>query len=299
MAPGLRFRRWLKRATATAVVLVILWLASACLVAYKFTRRPHPLVAEPPPAVTWAAIEPVRFRTDDGLDLGAWYMPRRADGPSIVLLHGFRETRKESLPLAELLMHEGCSVLAASMRAHGDSEGDYNDVGYSARHDVAAAVAWLEKRRPGKPVYVQGTSMGAAAAIYAAEELQARVSGYILECPYSDIRSAVGHRTSVYLPWPLDRVAYAGLTLVGPIFMPDLDRMSPVDRAASIPATIPVLVMAGGRDDRALPDEVEAVYDRVASHGRLIVLPEARHGRFVTQGGEIYRAAVLEFLHLE
>jgi len=57
--------------------------------------------------------------------------------------------------------------------------------------------------------------------------------------------------------------------------------------------------MAGGRDDRALPDEVEAVYNRIASHGRLIVLPEARHGRFVTQGGEIYRAAVLEFLHLE
>jgi pimeloyl-ACP methyl ester carboxylesterase len=274
----------------------MLWLASSLAVAYKLTRRPHSLAPEPPPAVAWATIEPVRLNTDDGLELGAWYMPGRPDGPSFVLLHGFRSRRDESLPLAETLANEGCSVLAVTMRAHGDSEGNYNDVGYSARHDVAAAVAWLEQRRPGKPVFVQGTSMGAAAAIYAAAELQTRVRGYILECPFDDIRSAVRNRVSGHLPWPLDSVAYAGLRLVGPIFLPDLDRMAPVNYVAAIPETVPVLVMTGGRDRRARPAEVRAVYERIASHARLVVFPEADHGHLAEQCGAAYRAAVIDFL---
>lgn len=138
--------------------------------------------------------------------------------------------------------------------------------------------------------------MGAAAAIYAAEELQTRVRGYILECPYRDIRSAVRTRTSAYLPWPLDFVAYSGLNLVGPIFMPDINRMSPLNQVTAIPATVPVLVFAGGRDNRALPDDVKAIYGRIASHARLLLFPSAGHGQFVTQGGETYRAAVVELL---
>jgi alpha-beta hydrolase superfamily lysophospholipase len=279
-----------------AVALFVGWLASSFFVAYKMTRRPHPLAAEPPPAVTWATIEPVRLHTCDGLELGAWYMPGRDDGPSVLVLHGHRSDRGECLQLAEMLVGEGCSVLAISLRAHGDSTGDYNDVGYSARHDVVAAVAWLEQRRPGSPVFVQGTSMGAAAAIYAAAELQTRVHGYILECPYRDIRSAVRTRTSAYLPRPLDCVAYAGLNLVGPIFLPELDRMSPLNAVTSIPATVPVLVLAGGRDNRALPDDVKAIYERISSHARLLMYPNAVHGQFVSQGGETYRAAVVEML---
>jgi pimeloyl-ACP methyl ester carboxylesterase len=287
------------RGTIVATTLFVVWLASSLFVAYKLTRRPHPLMAEPPPAVTWAAIESVRLQSSDALDLGAWYMPGRADGPSVVVLHGFRGSRPETLPLDEMLLREGCSVLAISMRAHGDSAGDYNDVGYSARHDVVAAVSWLEHRRPGKPIFVQGTSMGAAAAIFAGEELQSRVSGYILECPYRDIRSAVRARTALFLPWPLDFAAYAGLNLVGKIFMPDIERMSPIDHVAEIPASVPVLVVTGGRDNRALPDDVRAIYERISSHARLLMFPDAVHGYFVTQGGETYRAAVVEFLRLK
>jgi alpha-beta hydrolase superfamily lysophospholipase len=293
---GPRLRRWLKRTATAAVVLVLIWLAVSFGVAYKLTRRPHAPFAEPPPSVAWATIEPVRLRTSDGLELGAWYMPGRPDSPSAVLMHGYRSRRSESMPLAAILVKEGYGVLAVTLRAHGDSEGDYTDVGYSSWRDVVAAVAWLETRRPGKPILVQGTSMGAAAAIYAADELQMRVSAYILECPFDDIRSAIRHRISSHLPWPLDNVAYAGLRLFAPIFLPDLDRMAPVKLVAAIPATVPVLVMAGGRDQRARPAEVRAVHERIAGHARLVVFPEADHGHLSEQCGEAYRAAVLEFI---
>jgi pimeloyl-ACP methyl ester carboxylesterase len=59
---------------------------------------------------------------------------------------------------------------------------------------------------------------------------------------------------------------------------------------------VPLLIMAGGRDIRALPEEVESIYQRAASHARFIVFPEASHGQFCVQGGEAYRKAVLAFL---
>jgi alpha-beta hydrolase superfamily lysophospholipase len=213
-----------------------------------------------------------------------------------VLLHSYRSRRIESMPTAEILVGEGYSVLAVTQRAHGDSEGDYTDVGYSARHDVVVAVEWLEARRPGKPILVQGTSMGAAAAIYAAKDLQTRVSGYIFECPFDDIRSAVRNRLSGQLPWPLDVTAYAGLNLFAPIFLPNMDRMKPVEHVAAIPESVPVLVLSGGRDRRARPEEVRAIYDRIASHAKLVVFPEADHGHLAEQCGEPYRAAVIDFV---
>jgi alpha-beta hydrolase superfamily lysophospholipase len=278
------------------VVLLVAWLAVSAAVAYKLTRRPRAPFVESTFQFSWAALESLRLRTSDGLEIGAWFLAGRDEGPSVILLHGYGGCRKDSISLAKMLAQEGCSILVITLRAHGDSDGIVNDVGYSARHDVVAAVACLEQRRPGQPIFVQGTSLGAAAAIYAGGELQTRVAGYVLECPFRDIRSAVRNRTSAFLPFPLDDIAYAGLNVVGPIFLPEMERMAPVDRVTEIPASVPLLIMAGGRDNRARPEEVEAIYRRVASHAQFVLFPEASHGQFCVQGGDTYRKAVLGFL---
>lgn len=273
--PKVRFT--IRRATVVAAALLSLWLISSLAAAYLLTRRSRSPFAEPPPVVAWGKIEPVRLTAEDGLGIGAWFVPGPADGPSVLLLHGNGGHRGSCLPLAEVLARGGCSVLALSLRAHGDSDGDRNDFGYGARRDVAAGVAFLERRRPGRPIVVQGTSLGAAAAIYAAGDLGGRVRGYVLESPYRDIYSAVRNRTAAYLPVPLDLVAYGGLVAVSPLLLPEAGRMSPLDRIADIPASTPILLLAGGRDDRARPDDVRTLHRRVAAHALMLVFDGARH----------------------
>ena len=140
-------RRWLKRSLVTACALLLAWLAVLAAAAYKLTRRPHAPFAEPAPSVAWAAIEPLRLRACDDVEIGAWFLPGSDEGPSVLLLHGYGRCRRDSLGLAEMLVHEGLQCVGNHAAAHGDSGGDANDIGYSARHYVAAAVDYLEQRK--------------------------------------------------------------------------------------------------------------------------------------------------------
>src|SRR5262249_1186860 len=193
------------------------------------------------------------------------------------------------------LASHGLAALLVTFRAHGDSTGDYHDIGWGARQDVWAAVDYLEKRRPGCPIIVSGVSMGAAAALFASGQLGHRVCGYIVESPYQDLKIAVWNRTDNALPPILSHVAYAGLRAVAPVFVPHLDRISPLAAASGIPGDVPVLILAGEADRLARVDEVRAIFRAVESHGKLVCFPRAGHGNLYNADRDLYERTVLEF----
>lgn len=233
---GFLRRRW-RRCAVGLLLLVILWLSVSGVIAFRLTRRPRPRFEEPVPTVAWGPIEGHRLRTRDGQEIGTWFVEGEADAPAVILLHGNKGSRWNSLKRAEFLRPRGYSVLMVSLRAHGDSTGDYHDIGYSARHDVVAAVEFLERRRPGKPVIILGVSMGSAAAIFASAELGSRVRGYIFESPYQDLKVAVWNRTTTYLPPVFAQAAYFGLRTVGPFLSPSLTTSHRSGRSAASPRT--------------------------------------------------------------
>lgn len=289
-------RRWLKRGLLLSTATLVLWLVVSFLVAYRLTRRPHPRFEEPAPTAGWGEFEPYRITTRDGEKLGAWLVRGEPDALSVLLLHGHGGSRRSGLARAESLASHGYSVLMVSIRAHGDSTGDFDDGGYSARHDVVAAVEFLERQRPGKPVAILGSSMGSAAAAFASRELGHRVRGYVLECLYMDLKSAVWNRIENTLPPILDWVAYQGLLTVAPLMIPDLEQISPLSAIEGVPEDVPILILAGGQDRRARPLEARAVHDRVKSHARLSIYKNAAHLQLLTSEPERYEREILDFL---
>jgi dipeptidyl aminopeptidase/acylaminoacyl peptidase len=120
------------------------WLLVSSAVAYRLTRRHDARLDEPTPSLAWGHLENHRIATRDGQELGAWFVAGSDEAPGVLVLHGHKGRRWNSLSRAELLAARGFAVLMISLRAHGDSTGDFDDVGFGARHDVLAAVEFLE-----------------------------------------------------------------------------------------------------------------------------------------------------------
>jgi pimeloyl-ACP methyl ester carboxylesterase len=232
----------------------------------------------------------------DGHELGGWFAAGEPGRPVVVLLHGNGGTRTGCLPQAEFLAGHGYPVLLVTLRAHGDSTGERNDFGLGARADVVAAVDWLGANHPGRPVVLWGRSLGSAAALFAAAELGGRARGYVLECPYRDLRTAVRNRTRSALPPVVVWVAYAGLSVTAPLVLPDADQISPLVAAAGVPPGTPVLVLAGGADRRATPADARAIADRLGPAAELVVIDGADHLDLEPAAPDRYHAAVLGLL---
>lgn len=299
MTPLGRKRTWRKRMKwlfALGALAVALWLVASYAAAYRLTRRVGPPQAEPAPDLTWGRIAPFRLTTADGQELGAWFIDGQPDRPLVLFLHGNGGRRSACLAEAELAASTGSPVLLVSFRAHGDSTGAVNDFGYSGRLDVIAAVEWLRERYPGRPIVIWGQSLGAAAALFAAAELGDRVRGYILECPYQDIRTATRNRTRMHLPPVLEYVTYAGFSVVAPSVLPNVDEVSPLRAAAQVPPSARVLVLAGSADHRARPAEAAAIANAIGERAELVVIEGGDHLRLSAADPEKYRKAITGLL---
>lgn len=289
-----------RRRCASAALLTMLllagWASSSFYVAYRLTHRAKPAFAEPVPETAWANWKPVQLTTKDGYLIGAWHTQGEATKPVMLLLHGNGAARGATLPLAKQLAPAGYSLLAISLRAHGDSSGETNDFGRSAAADVVAAVEYLEQTQPGVPIVIRGSSLGAAAAIFAAPSLKTRVAGYVLECPYTDIYTAVRNRTRNNLPPVVDQMAYAGLVLMAPFVLENPEGISPLSHAQKFPAQVPVLIMAGGRDRHATLAEAKALQQAIGPTCQLTLIKEGQHGKLQACDPQGYESCLLSFL---
>ena len=216
--------------------------------------------------------------------------------PTVLLLHGNNRSRKDCLPQAEFLLEEGFSVLLISQRAHGDSTGEINDIGYSARHDVIAAVKYLEEKRPNRPIAIWGISLGSASALFAAPQVGTQVKGYILESPYRDLKTAVNHRMNLFLPPVLNTAAFKGLMFVAPMMLPHYEEIAPINAAKLVPRDVRVLVLAGEKDDRTPVCDVQEITDQLGSRAKLCTMPGAGHCKLLTTDRKTYRNWTTQFL---
>jgi alpha-beta hydrolase superfamily lysophospholipase len=290
-------RRTLKSLAVLILLGLILWLAASAWVAWRLTRRGSGPFAEPAPVIAGKFAESVRLTTCDNQQIGGWLTRGDGDKPCVLLLHGMNASRGQMLGVMQWLGESRFTVLAITLRAHGDSTGEVNDIGWSAQHDVVVAVGFLRKNFPHRPVFIVGRSMGAATAIFAAEELKTDVAGYFLEQPYKDLGSAVWNRLQNHLPPVLDWVAYRGMRLWSPVFLPvSPDEISPYDHVAAIPPSVPVVILAGSADRHAYLDEVKAVAGRVRSGAKLVIFEGAKHEDLDRRDRQLYWNSLMGLL---
>lgn len=290
-------RKWTKRIGVALLLAFVGWLASSFAVLHRLRSREKPRFTEHPPAKWNGRCETLSLRSGDGEELGAWFVDAARDSaPSILLLHGRGGSRSSRVGAAEVFLDAGCSVLLVTLRAHGDSSGEREDFGWSARRDVIAAVDWLEARRPGSRVVVCGASLGGAAAIFAGAELGERVDAYVFECVYADLDSAARRRFEMQLPSPLDAIAHVGLRTAAHFAWPEWRRIAPREHIASLHHDARVLILAGADDRHAPLEDARTLLAPISDRAQLIVIENAEHDRLLHANPAAYTSAIRGFL---
>lgn len=156
--------------------------------------------ASPLPAqyTVYPGAEPGQLKTADGLTLfSQWWKPKAEEPRAVViLLHGTAAHTGVYAPWAQYLTSQGYAMFAFDLRGWGQSQGfgrrafvrsheDYVD-------DLAPAFAEVQRRYPGKPIFLQGESLGAAVALQASIRGGFPTQGLILNAPPVYVNFKVG-----------------------------------------------------------------------------------------------------------
>jgi pimeloyl-ACP methyl ester carboxylesterase len=142
-------------------------------VAVPFVGTLHPLHTVPKrtPAAFGLDFEHVRFTASDGVRLAGWLIPYPNARGNVIFCHGHGRNRGHVAGLLPTLHDLRLNVLAFDFRGHGESEGDTCTFGCKEVRDLTAAVNYLERRYPGKPLFLVGISLGAAVCLQALPDL--------------------------------------------------------------------------------------------------------------------------------
>lgn len=163
--------------------------------------------ASPLPAqyMVYPGAEPGLLKTDDGLTLySQWWKPRQEEPRAVViLLHGTAAHIGAYTPWAEYLTGQGYALFAFDMRGWGQSQG-FGRRAFVRSHDeyvddLRLAFAEAERVYPGKPVYLQGESLGAGVALQASIRGGFPIQGLILNVPPVYVNLKVGPRLPDWL----------------------------------------------------------------------------------------------------
>lgn len=206
-----------------------------------------PSGGEPPPAgEVIQDAEDVVLHTDDGLELGGWYVPSSGTGrdAAVLVTNGNAGNRESRAPLAQALAQEGFSVLVFDYRGFGGNEGEPTEPGLTT--DARAGLDVLRERGyESDRILYWGESLGAAVAVnLAVEEPPA---GLFLRSPFSSLADMAGVHYPV-VPKAMLRDDYLVRTTVSDLHLPvsvaigESDTVVPAEQSHAVAEAAPGLV---------------------------------------------------------
>lgn len=253
-----------------AVIGSVIWAGQRRAMYFPFGGTPSP------GGTGLARAEAATLVTEDGLSLGAWFVPAEAPPRfTAIVFNGNAGNRAHRADLALALARQGVAVLLMDYRGFGGNPGAPTEDGLAA--DARAARAYLLTRPdvdPDRIIYF-GESLGTAVATRLAAEHPP--AALILRSPFESM-TRVGQFHYPFLP-------------VGWLLRDRYDAASLIPRVAS-----PVLVIAGDRDAIIPLEHSRRLFEAARDPKRLVVIAGADHNDFALLAGGQMMAAIAAFL---
>jgi len=261
---------------AIGAFLSLLWVAQRRLIYLPF-GGPVPPARE----VGLTSATEVVVPTEDGLELGAWFVePTSSDagGWTLILFNGNAGHRALRAPLAARLAAHGIAVLMLDYRGYGGNPGAPTEAGLA--RDARAARRWVAELPPRAPaprrVAYFGESLGTGVAVALAAEQPP--DALILRSPYTSLADLATHH---YPFLPVRRLLR--------------DRFPSIERIGTL--SCPILIVAAERDSVVPASQARRLFEAAPpATRRWLLLPGTDHNDFEALAGDVVIREVVGFL---
>jgi uncharacterized protein len=250
------------------VVVGMLWWQQRQLIYFPDTS------SVPPAAEVIEGARDVTLHTEDGLELGAWFLPAAPEPGvtdrrmAVLVAPGNGGNRAGRAGLAVELRRLGLAVLLMDYRGYGGNPGSPSEEGL-ARDAVAAVEALENLGYPAERTIYFGESLGSA--VVAALQARRPPAGMVLRSPFTELAD-VG---AWHYPWL-------------PVRLVLRDRFPVLVHLVA--SEVPVTVVYGDRDSIVPPELSVRVADEAPTLAERVVIPGADHNDPVMSGPQVARA---------
>lgn len=232
---------------------------------------------------------------NDGLHLhGEYYEFSPTAKRAVIIVPGRTEACRYCCHFAEPYRLLGYNVLTIDNRAHGLSDGRYNEVGFGESRDLIKWGEYLHTECGVEEIILHGICIGACSALFALtnddcpDYITAMTADGIYRSFYESFRCHLRHHKVPVFP-VLQEVTF----LLRHIARAEVKNDGPAFRIGKLQK--PILFLHSREDHYSLPDAAQSIYDACRAAKELVWFDHGEHSMLRITDPDRYDAAIRAF----
>ena len=235
----------------------------------------------------------VQLTTHGGIKLEAWYIKADSAKGTVILFHGLNSNKGNVLLEAFTFNSLGYNTMLVDTRAHGNSEGIANTIGYKESEEVKLAYDHVLKRGE-RNIVLWGMSLGAVMIAKAIWQYDIQPQKIILEMPFDRLQDHIRARARIS-GFPGEPFGFF-VTLWTGVEQGYWGYAHKTSRYLK-KVNCPVLLQWGNNDEYVLRKEVDKLFSAIGLPSKkLEVYDGAGHGPLLAYDEERWTKKVNDFL---